>query len=113
MAIFQTVKTMSSFGSDIRIGWHRPCNNSDAIKRGTGLEPEKEHILDLRDIIAPVTFLKVTQKLESLKTGEILEILAKDPDTRKELFKVLKAFQYQLMGIEEERSFYRIRLMRA
>lgn len=83
------------------------------MKRGTRLEPKKEHILDLRDIIAPVTLLKVTQELETLKSGEILEILAKDPDTRKELFKVLKRFHYQLMGIEEESSFYRIRLLRA
>lgn len=77
------------------------------------MEPTKEHILDLRNIIAPVTFLKVTQELEALKPGEILEILAKDQDTRKNIFKVLKAFHYQLMGIEEELSFYRIRLMRA
>jgi len=77
------------------------------------LEPTKEHILDLRNIIAPVTFLKVTQELEGLKPGEILEILAKDQDTRKNIFKVLKAFNYQLMGIEEEHSSYRIRLMRA
>ena len=83
------------------------------IKKGARLEQKKEHILDLRDIIAPVTFLKVTQALEALKPGEILEILAKDPDTRKELFKVLKAFHYKLMGIKEERSYYRIRLMRA
>ena len=76
------------------------------------MEPTKEHILDLRNIIAPLTFLKVTQEFEALKPGEILEILAKDHDTRKELFKVLKAFHYRLMGIEEERSFYRIRLMR-
>jgi len=76
------------------------------------LEQKKEHILDLRDVIAPVTFLKVTQELEALKPGEMLEILAKDPDTRQELFKVLKTFHYQLMGIEEESSFYRIRLMR-
>ncbi len=77
------------------------------------MEPKKEHILDLRDIIAPVTLLKVTQELETLKPGEMLEILAKDPDTRQELFKVLKTFHYQVMGIEEESSFYRIRLMRA
>ena len=77
------------------------------------MKQQNEHILDLRDIIAPLTLLKVTQLLETLKAGEILEILAKDPDTRKELFKVLKAFHYQLMGIEEERSYYRIRLMRA
>ncbi len=76
------------------------------------MEPKKKHVLDLRNIIAPVTFLKVTQELETLKSGEILEILAKDPETRKELFKVLKPFHYQLMGIEEKSSFYRIYLMR-
>lgn len=83
------------------------------IKKGARLEQKKEHILDLRDIIAPVTFLKVTQELEALNPGEMLEILAKDPDTRKELFKVLKASHYQLMGIKEEPSYYRIRLMKA
>lgn len=83
------------------------------MQRGARLEPTEEHILDLRNIIAPLTFLKVTQEFESLKSGDILEILAKDPDTRKELFKVLKAFHYRLMGIEEEASFYRIRLMRS
>jgi len=84
------------------------------VKRGTPLQPkQKKHVLDLRDIIAPVTFLKVSQELEALKPGEILEILAKDPETRKELFKVLKSFHYQLLGIEEESSFYRIRLLRA
>lgn len=72
----------------------------------------KKHILDLRDIIAPVTFLKVSQELEALKPGEILEILTKDPETRQELFKVLKPFHYQLMNIEKESSFYRIHLMR-
>lgn len=82
------------------------------IQRGARLEPKKEHILDLRNIIAPLTFLKVAQEFEALKTGEILEILAKDQDTRKELFKVLKSFQYRLMAIDDETSFYRIRLMR-
>lgn len=77
------------------------------------MKQQKKHNLDLRDIIAPVTFLKVTQALETLKTGEILEVLAKDADTRKELFKVLKAYHYRLMWITEERSHYRIRLMKA
>ena len=76
------------------------------------MESAKEHILDLRNIIAPLTFLKVTQEFEALKPGEVLEVLGKDQDTRKELFKVLKVFNYRLMGIEEEGSFYRIRLMR-
>ena len=72
-----------------------------------------KHILDLRDIIAPVTLLKVSQELENLKAGEILEILAKDAETRKELFKVLKVYQYLLMEITEKHSYYCIRLIRA
>jgi len=76
------------------------------------MKQQKEHILDIRDIIAPVTFLKVTQTLETLKTGEILKILGKDPDTRTQLFQVLHTFHYRLLDIKEESSFYRIHLMK-
>ena len=77
------------------------------------MEQNKEHILDLRNVIAPVTFLKVTQELETLKPGQRMQILANDPDTRQELFKVLKPLHYELMSIKDESSFYRICLLRA
>ena len=78
------------------------------MKRGADLEPKKDHILDLRGIIAPVTLLKVTQTFRRINSGEILEILVKDPDTRMQIFRVLQTSHYQLMNIEEESSFCRI-----
>ena len=82
------------------------------MKRGVRLESKKNYVLDLRGIIAPVTFLKVTQLLRTMRPGETLEILGKDPDTRTQLSQVLHTFHYQLLDIKEEGSFYRIRLMK-
>jgi TusA-related sulfurtransferase len=82
------------------------------MKRGARLESKKNHVLDLRGIIAPVTFLKVTQLLRRMRPGEKLEILGKDPDTRTQLSQVLQTFHYRLLDIKEESSFYRIRLMK-
>jgi len=82
------------------------------MKTGARLESKKNHILDLRGIIAPVTFLKVTQLLNTMRPGETLEILGKDPDTRTQLSQVLHTFHYQLLDTKEEGSFYRISLMK-
>jgi len=82
------------------------------MKRGARLESKKNHVLDLRGIIAPVTFLKVTQLLRRMRPGEKLEILGKDPDTRTQLSQVLHTFHYRLLDIKEESSFYRISLMK-
>ena len=74
------------------------------------MEPKKDHILDLRGIIAPVTLLKVTQTFRRINSGEILEILVKDLDTRMQIFRVLQTSHYRLMNIDKESSFWRIRL---
>ncbi len=77
------------------------------------MEQKKDHILDLRGIIAPVTLLKVTQAFGGLNSGEILEVLGKDSDTRMQIFQVLNTFNYRLLNIKDESSYYRIRLMKA
>ncbi len=82
------------------------------MKRGARLESKKNYVLDLRGIIAPVTFLKVTQLLRRMNPGETLDILGKDPDTRTQLSQVLQTFHYQLLDTKEEGSFYRISLMK-
>jgi ABC-type lipoprotein release transport system permease subunit len=42
-------------------------------------------------MIIPVTFLKITQTLREIEKGETVEIVGSDPETRKDLFKILKA----------------------
>jgi TusA-related sulfurtransferase len=61
-------------------------------------------------MIIPVTFLKIAQTLRESDKGETVEIVGSDPETRRDLFKILKTFPYELLNIHDGQHFYRIRL---
>ena len=69
-----------------------------------------DHTLDLRGSVEPITLLKVTQAFRDMQPDEILEILGRDADTKKNLFKVLQSFSFDLILIEEADAAYRIQL---
>ena len=75
------------------------------------MKSKADHILDLRGIIPPITLLKVSKTFREMKPNEILEIMGRDPDTRRDIFKVLPDVSYELIVIEdleEEHDSYRI-----
>ena len=76
------------------------------------MEKKPDHILDLRGAIPPITLLKVSQVFREMKTQETLEILCRDPETRTDLFKIIPAFSYELIIMEEmeDDSFFRVRM---
>lgn len=74
------------------------------------MESYVDRVLDLRGMIIPVTFLKITQTLREIENGETVEIVVSDPETRRDFFKILKSFSYELMNLHDEESLYRIRL---
>jgi TusA-related sulfurtransferase len=59
------------------------------------------YILDLRESIPPITLLKISQAFRNMKPGEILEILYRDPDTRRDVFKVISPVAFDLIVMEE------------
>ena len=69
-----------------------------------------DHILDLRGMIVPVTFLNITQVLRDIKSGETVEIVASDPETKRDLFKVLRSFSYEVLNVHNDKTSYRVRL---
>ena len=69
-----------------------------------------DHMLDLRGSVEPITLLKVTQAFRDMQPNEILEILGGDADTKKNLFKVLQSFSFDLILMEEADAAYRIQL---
>ena len=78
---------------------------------GGSLKNKIDYTLDLRDIIAPFTLLKVTQALREMKTGQHLEILSTDQDTRKYLFQVLDATgHYRMVELNDQSDLCRILL---
>ncbi len=74
------------------------------------METAVDHILDLRGMIIPVTFLRITQAFREIEAGETIEIVGNDPETIKDLFKILQSSSYELLNINNDESPYRILL---
>lgn len=76
------------------------------------MKDKADHILDLRGAIPPISLLKVTQAFREMKPDEVLEILGHDPDTRRDLFKVLPTLSYELIIMEEteQGASFRVRM---
>ena len=69
-----------------------------------------DHILDLRGMILPVTLLNISQALREINSGETVEIVGSDPETKRDLFKVLRTFPYEVLNVRDEKTVYRVRL---
>mgnify|MGYP000494154850 FL=1 len=61
-------------------------------------------------MIVPVTFLNISRSLREIKSGETIEIVGNDPETKRDLFKILRTFSYELLNIDNDKNLYRIRL---
>jgi TusA-related sulfurtransferase len=70
------------------------------------LGTEIKHKFDLREVIAPFAFLKVTQAFRDMKPGDILQVKGDDPKTRMEIFKVLHTVRYTVVDTREEGNYY-------
>jgi len=73
------------------------------------------YTLDFRGSITPIMLLKMTQMFSKMKAEDVMEIQGSDPDTQKDLFKVLPQASYELLSVDtsgkkELEYFYRIRL---
>lgn len=76
---------------------------------------DMEYTLDFRGSITPIMLLKMTQMFSEMKAEDVLEIQGSDPDTQKDLFKVLPSASYELISMDTSEKkgldyFYRIRL---
>jgi TusA-related sulfurtransferase len=72
------------------------------------MKPQHDHCLDLRSTIIPFALLDATEAFRQMKSGETMEVLVGDPETRMDLLKVLPTSLYELIEVRQERSFFRI-----
>ena len=70
--------------------------------------------MSFQDMITPFRLLELTQVFRRMRPGEIMEIIVHDPDTKKDLFRVLPASSYKLILMEEMGSpeIHRIHLQK-
>ncbi|MFO8091413.1 MAG: sulfurtransferase TusA family protein [Desulfatiglandaceae bacterium] len=69
-----------------------------------------KHVLDLRGLIIPLTLLKITQGLRKMSGGEMMEIIGTDPDTRKDLLRILGLSPCEVLSVRDEEDHYHVLL---
>jgi len=74
------------------------------------LKAHADAILDLRGSIIPVAMLEFTKAFSEMKVGGVMEVLVGDRETKLNLFKVLRAYPYELLDLNENNAVYRVRL---
>jgi TusA-related sulfurtransferase len=57
-------------------------------------------IIDFRGSISSISLLKATQVFQRMKPLEIMEIRGSDPDTRRDLLKVLPKSSYEVITMD-------------
>jgi len=65
------------------------------------LEKAADYIVDFRGAIKSLTLLKLTHVFRGMKRDEVVRIEGLDPDTRRDLFKVLSALSHEFVFEEE------------
>jgi TusA-related sulfurtransferase len=68
---------------------YRKQRRQKTARKSAQSEFEVEHVLNLRGMIIPLTLLKITQGFRKIEAGETMAIIGTDPDTRKDILKVL------------------------
>jgi tRNA 2-thiouridine synthesizing protein A len=74
------------------------------------LKAHPDAILDLRGSFIPVAMLEVTTIFSEMKAGGIMEILVGDQETKANLFRVLRAYPYELLHVNESNSVFLVKL---
>jgi TusA-related sulfurtransferase len=92
----------------IRIALVNSCER--LTPRGNPLKAHADAILDLRGSIIPMAMLEFTRAFKEMKVGGIMDVLVGDRETKLNLFKVLRAYPYELLDLNENNSVYRVRL---
>ena len=68
------------------------------------------NLFDLRGTFPPFALLKLTHRFRKLRSGETMEVIGTNPDSKKEILSVLKALPCEVLYVGNTKSCYYIRL---
>ena len=74
---------------------------------------ENTHILDARNLNCPLPILRTKKAIAGLRTGEVLEVLATDPGSVKDLDAFCNQTGHQMLSSEETGGEFHFRIRKA
>ena len=69
--------------------------------------------IDVRDLIVPVTLLRVENILAGMAPGQIVEVLCADRETKTDLVDIMKNSRHRCQVIDETADHFRLLIEKA
>jgi tRNA 2-thiouridine synthesizing protein A len=73
---------------------------------------EPTHTLNVRGLTCPVPLLRAKKQLAAMRAGDVLEVIATDPDTRTDFAAFCDGVTCVLLSASEEERVYRFLIRR-
>lgn len=64
--------------------------------------------IDVRDCIVPISLLKVENRLAEMTSGQIIEVLCTDSETKTDLMAIIRNSNHRCMAVEENPDYIRL-----
>lgn len=68
--------------------------------------------LDLRGVMCPINFVKTKLKLETLDTGEVLEVILDSGEPIQNVPKSIKEEGHKILEVRKEEGFFRLKVQK-
>jgi tRNA 2-thiouridine synthesizing protein A len=65
-------------------------------------------LLDVRGKTCPIPVLLTKRKLETMKEGEVLQVIGDYPQTRENILKMVERTQNKVLDVEEAKGSFKI-----
>lgn len=68
--------------------------------------------LDLRGVVCPINFVKTKLKLESMDSGEVLELVLDSGDPIQNVPKSIKEEGHKILEVKKEEGYFKLKIQR-
>lgn len=68
--------------------------------------------LDLRGVMCPINFVKTKLKLETLETGEVLEVILDSGEPIQNVPKSIKDEGHKIVEVKKEEGYFRLKVQK-
>lgn len=69
-------------------------------------------VLDLRGVMCPINFVKTKLKLESMDSGEVLELVLDSGDPIQNVPKSIKEEGHKILEVKKEEGYFKLKIQR-
>jgi len=68
--------------------------------------------IDLRGVMCPINFVKTKLKLETLETGEVLEVILDSGEPIQNVPKSIKDEGHKIVEVKKEEGYFRLKVQK-